>query len=217
MAHTIDLARHAISALLNGEPPNGTIPAELGEWGELYSLMLAGYANDGAVGARQIFDTAAHVDSRLYQLISSTAPLSQPWGPILPFYNPDLPAFPLDIFPGWLREFCAAITEAMQTPPDLAGMLALSVLSTICGGRCAVRAWSGWLEPVHVYTVTSLTPGNRKSAVFRAMTAPLIKYEQVLTEKIGDAIARTESERDILKQQLEAAKKKASRRAVTRH
>ena len=54
------------------------------------------------------------------------------WEPPIPFGAAgDVPAFPVEVLPGWLGEYVAAVATATQTPPDLAGMLALAVLATV--------------------------------------------------------------------------------------
>ena len=205
-----DNARHAIQNVLAGNAPNGITPAECGPWAETVQALFDAHAAGGSGAARKAWDAVTRTQPGAAQLVAGDG-TAQAWGPILPFHNADLPAFPLDIFPTWLREFCEAVTEAMQTPPDLAGMLALSVLSTACGGRIGVRAWDGWDEPVNVYTVTSLPPASRKSPVFRAMMAPLIKFEKDQTEKSEKDVEEAEARRDVLKHQLEDAKRKAGK------
>jgi len=202
------LAATAIARVLGGQAPNGTAPADCGAWAETVATIYGAHQSAGTEGARKVWATLCRATPSLTALVS--APASD-WGGVLPFHSAELPEFPLDIFPPWLREFCEAVTEAMQTPPDLAGMLALSVLSTACARRVGVRAWSGWDEPVNVYTVTSLPPGSRKSPVFRAMMAPLIKFEQDLAGKVEDQIFQAETRRDVLKQQIEEKKRKAGK------
>jgi replicative DNA helicase len=204
-------ARYAIQSVLDGNPPNGTKPEDCGPWKDPVEAIFHAWDVGGTEKARSILPTLMKAAPGLDKLLSEGKPAPSTWGGILPFHSANLPAFPLDIFPPWLREYCAAVTETMQTPPDLAGMLALSILSTACARRIIVRAWNGWEEPVNVYTVTSLPPGSRKSPVFRAMLGPLIKFEHDLTDKAESDILRAEAEQDILKQRLEAAKRKAAK------
>ena len=57
------------------------------------------------------------------------------WEPPVPFGSGgEVPAFPVEVLPGWLGEFVAAVATATQRPPDLAGMLALAVLATVAAG-----------------------------------------------------------------------------------
>lgn len=136
---------------------------------------------------------------------------ADPWLPIVPFEAHDLPPFPTDIFPDWLRAFVEAVAEATQTPPDLAGMLALSVLATCIQRWMVVEAKDGWVEPTNIYTVTALPPASRKSAVFRAFVAPLVAYEHLLAAKAEQDIAELSARKDILEQQLETAKREAAK------
>lgn len=207
-----DRARTAIRAVLSGAAPNGTRPEDCGPYAEVVAGLFAGYAASGTAGVRTVWASHSKADPRLIKLVSTEpTEAERAWGGVLPFYQIDLPSFPLVVFPTWIQDFCAAVTEAMQTPPDLAGMLALSVLSTACARRVGVRAWNGWEEPVCLFTVTSLGPGNRKSVVFRAMMGPLLKFEQELAEKAEAEIFQAQARQDILKQQIEEAKRKTAK------
>lgn len=213
MTQHAELARHAIQPVLDGAAPNGTRPEDCGPWAVAVKGVFDGWQSGGTDKARKVFNTLAAGDQGISKMMAGadhSAATPHEWGGVLPFHIADLPPFPLEIFPPWLREYCEAVTETMQTPPDLAGMLALSILSTACAQRIQVQAWPGWLEPVNVYTVTSLPPGSRKSPVFKAMMGPIHMFEKKLSEKIRGEIERAELEQAILKTQLEAAKRKAA-------
>lgn len=102
--------------------------------------------------------------------------------------SPDVPEFPLWALPAWLGEYAAAVAEVTQTPPDLPGCLALAVLAVAAGGKVWVQA-PAWREPVNLYTVVVLPPGNRKSEVYKAMTAPIKTAEKTLAEATRPVIA----------------------------
>ncbi|WP_149180849.1 DUF3987 domain-containing protein [Streptomyces sp. TRM49041] len=106
--------------------------------------------------------------------------------------QPKLPSFPVHALPRWVADFVAALAEETQTPPDLAGALALSVLATAAGGRAVVHVRGRWREPTNLFVVVALGPANRKSAVFAAMTAPLYEAENALVE--GSSLAIVEAE-----------------------
>jgi hypothetical protein len=121
-----------------------------------------------------------------------------------------LPPFPADAFPLWLRAEVEAVAEFTQTPPDLPGTVALGVLATAGGGRAVVEVRGSWREPVNLFTVSALPPGSRKSAVFVAMTQPLLDTEQGLVERVGPQIIeattmRTVAQRDAEKRARTAA------------
>jgi replicative DNA helicase len=102
--------------------------------------------------------------------------------------SPKLPIFPVWVLPGWLGEYTAGLAEITQTPPDLAGCLALAVLAVAAGGNVWVKA-PAWREPTNLFTVVVLPPGNRKSEVYSSMTAPIKAAEKTLAENAKPRIA----------------------------
>jgi replicative DNA helicase len=111
------------------------------------------------------------------------------WPEPLPLSStPDLPEFPLWALPEWLGEYAASLAEVTQTPADLAGCLALAVLSVAAAGKVWADA-GAWTEPTCLYVVVVLPPGNRKSEVFRAMTAPLRAVERTMIDAARPVIA----------------------------
>ncbi|MDI2029832.1 YfjI family protein [Saccharopolyspora sp. TS4A08] len=122
-----------------------------------------------------------------------------------------LPPFPVDVLPDWLAAQVDAVAVATQTPPDLAGCVALSVVSTAVGGRAIARIRTGWDEPVNIYTVVALPPASRKTPVFRAMTTPLTLAERDLAEKMRPVIEQARLERKA----AEALQERAERTATS--
>jgi replicative DNA helicase len=110
--------------------------------------------------------TTARVDGRGW---TSPIPLGDGGG---------VPAFPVEVLPGWLGEYVAAVATATQTPPDLAGMLALAVLATVAAGAAEVEPRPGWREPLCVFVAVGMDAGARKSAVFSALTRPVAEFER---------------------------------------
>ena len=108
-----------------------------------------------------------------------------------------LPPFPVDALPGWVAAQVPAVAEFTQTPPDLAGCVALAVLSAAAGGKAMVEPRPGWHEPVNLYTVVALSPGSRKSAVFAVMTAPLLAAERELLARARPLIVQAELEKQV--------------------
>jgi replicative DNA helicase len=100
------------------------------------------------------------------------------WEPPVPIgVVGEVPAFPVEVLPGWLGEYVAAVATATQTPPDLAGMLALAVLATVAAGAVEVEPRPGWREPLCLFMAIGMDAGSRKSSVFTAMTRPVADFE----------------------------------------
>jgi len=101
------------------------------------------------------------------------------WAPPVPFGTTgNLPVFPVEVLPDWLGEYVAAVATATQTPPDLAGMLALAVLATITAGAVEVEPRPGWREPLCLFVAVGMDAGTRKSGVFTALTRPVADFER---------------------------------------
>jgi replicative DNA helicase len=66
------------------------------------------------------------------------------WEPPVPLgVAGEVPLFPVEVLPAWLEEYVAAVATATQTPPDLAGMLALAVLATVAAGAVEIQPRAG--------------------------------------------------------------------------
>jgi hypothetical protein len=103
----------------------------------------------------------------------------QCWEPPVPFgVAGEVPPFPVEVLPGWLGEYVAAVATATQTPADLAGMLALAVLATVAAGAVEVEPRPGWREPLCLFIAVGMDAGSRKSGVFTAMTRPMADFER---------------------------------------
>lgn len=122
--------------------------------------------------------------------------------------------FPTDALPTWLGHYIRALSTAVQVPEDMAGLLSLSALSTAVQGKLNVVANSSqWTEIVTLYTATSMSPGQRKSAVFEAVNEPLLDWEltQQDRERAELAVRRQEfKELEQSVERLQAAVQKAA-------
>lgn len=162
------------------------------------------------------------------QMPAQAAPAAQEWpDPILPgmVKTPEIPA---KILPSWLGAMCGAVADSTQTPPALAVMVGLAVLAAVLQRRYEVAPFADdYTEPLALWTLTALPSGARKSAVFSAMTAPLLRWEKLeydrgRAERARVASARKVAEKRIERLQLEAAKAKddherEARRADIQH
>jgi Protein of unknown function (DUF3987) len=107
------------------------------------------------------------------------------------------PAFPVHELPAPLREFCAALAEATQTPVDMPAVLALASVAACAQGRVAVQVKPGYTEPLTLQALVVADPGTRKSAVHAAVTAPIVRWEKHEATRLGPEIERARTERAI--------------------
>ena len=140
---------------------------------------------------------------------SPTIPKADEWDTIEPLGITNVPPFPVAALPRALADFVAAEAEATQTPPDLAAMLCLSTCAAAASKKVEVKVRDQWTEPVNLFSVTVLEPGNRKSAVFNHVTAPLREYEAQLIEQERPEIARLQARRRQRERQMKVLEEKA--------
>jgi replicative DNA helicase len=121
----------------------------------------------------------AHLAGELADATTAAKVEGRGWEPPVPFGAAgQVPAFPIEVLPRWLGDYVGAVATATQTPPDLAGMLALAVLATVAAGAIEVQPRPGWREPLCLFVAVGMDAGTRKSSVFTALTRPVADFER---------------------------------------
>jgi hypothetical protein len=107
------------------------------------------------------------------------------------------PVFPVEALPDWLRDYVTELARATQTPPDLPGVMVLGVLAAAAGGRAVIEPRPDWREPTNLFLGVAMAPGNRKSAVAKAVAAPLHRAEESETQRMKGKIAEATTQKQI--------------------
>jgi hypothetical protein len=132
-----------------------------------------------------------------------------PWDE--PILFSDAPAFPLEVLPPWLGVWAAEQAHAVQAPADLPALLGLAVLSFTTAKKVAVEIKPGWLEPTNLYVAVALAPGEGKSPIFAAATAPLREWERELRARRAPQIADAEECDRMHEERTQNLRKRAAR------
>lgn len=127
--------------------------------------------------------------------------------------KPAVPPFPDSALPSVIADYVRGLAEATQTPVDMPASVALGSLSACVAGRATISPNDGWTEPLCLYVVTAMEPGNRKSAVFSAITSPVREIEQELIETARPIIAEAEALKEVKEGELASLKKAAIRQS----
>jgi len=134
------------------------------------------------------------------------------WGdplPIGPVAN--VPVFPVEALPAWLRDWATALAAALQCPVDLPAMLALSVLS-LCGAKkYTVCVRPDWDEPLNLYVAVALKPGESKSPAFAAAIRPVARFVAEERKRTDPEIRAAVARADIAVKRIDQLKTRAAK------
>ena len=144
-------------------------------------------------------------------LLKSAAPPPEDWPALVPLDAPNLSRLDLVHLPGWAGDYARAIAADTETPPELAAGMVLVACATAAARRLRMMVKPGYFEPCNLWAVVALPPGNRKSAVQSATTAPLVAWERDQATIMEPEIKRITSERKTLETRAREKRSKAAK------
>lgn len=115
-------------------------------------------------------------------------------------HSPDIPA---RLFPGILGEFCMALAEELQVPFELPLCSALGTIAVAVQRKCRVQVKAGYDEPLNIFALCPLPPGERKSASVEACKKPLVEWQTDRSREMQDGIREAASERRTLEKAID--------------
>jgi hypothetical protein len=133
-------------------------------------------------------------------------------GPPVSFDAPRLPQLEPSLFPSWLGDMITAVSEATETPPELAALLGLGTVAASVQGKVVVMPSPDYREPLSVFVAPALDSGNRKTAVLNEMTRPLRDWEREQAEKLQPEVDKAQSDRKTLEARVDSLRKQAGRK-----
>jgi len=137
--------------------------------------------------------------------------IAEDWPEPAPLGFGPLPAFPIDALPSWQGAMARALATALQVPIDLTAMLSLAAVAATVANTVQVLVKPGYVEPVNIWVLVPLGPGNRKSAAVRALVQPLAAWQRRRAEEMSADIAEKESAAKIARAALERAEQQAAK------
>lgn len=169
-------------------------------------------ATPGRMDANDMLrEDAEHSRQFVLDMLEASTPIEPPvddaW-PLMPKLTP--PRFPVEALPEPIAEFVNAVAARTQTPPDMAALGALGVLSAVA--QSAKVDCGGWEEEALALYILVVSPsGDHKSAVLKTLAAPLYRFGREAREAGTAARAQHEARREMLQARKQSLLKKASR------
>lgn len=116
--------------------------------------------------------------------------------------------FPLGCLPEVLERFVRELSANVQVSPDMCVLPLLSVLSLVTQGKAVIlNPGGGNTETLNLYTLTVAEPGERKSGVFKALTAPLYSFQKEENQRREPLIREYQFKKAALTKQIDSVSK----------
>jgi hypothetical protein len=119
-----------------------------------------------------------------------------------------------ELIPGILRDFPLALAEAKQVPFELALCNALGALAVAMQRKVRIQVREGYFEPLNMYGLCPLPPGERKSATVDACKRPLVEWQTAKRQEMAEVIREAESTRKTLEKAIESKRARAANAAT---
>tara|TARA_R110000824_G_scaffold246105_1_gene435171 strand:+ start:2708 stop:4333 length:1626 start_codon:yes stop_codon:yes gene_type:complete len=155
-----------------------------------------------------LIDRSSNESEKNYYKVKRDQSVSEKWnGPLAIKERTDLPEFPTEVLPLWMKEWVKCCAETYQVQPDLPAIVALGLFAGSISRRVQVNPTPGRYEEVNLYQMVILPPGEGKSPVFSEAKIPLSKTEQALVEFMRPEIAKKIAETRATEEQLKHQEK----------
>ncbi|MBW6495852.1 MAG: DUF3987 domain-containing protein [Burkholderiaceae bacterium] len=126
------------------------------------------------------------------------------WDEYLPFNRIETPELSAELLPGVFGEYAQALSDGLQTPPTMATLFTVSVLSLALQRKFKVSPFGDdYSEPVCVWTVILADSGERKSALIQRLLKPVLLKEAKLADQMRTEIVERDTLRKISQRRAE--------------
>jgi hypothetical protein len=132
------------------------------------------------------------------------------WPDVIPFENLPVDDITAECLPDWLGDMVHAVALSTETPPALAVLMGLGIVSACVAGKADVSPEPGYSEPLNLFTCAAMESGNRKTAVLKALLGPVIEWEREAAEHIAPARDRAISDRRTYDARIDKLRRKAA-------
>jgi hypothetical protein len=119
----------------------------------------------------------------------AAAPPPPPWPAVDPGLleegRPQLPAFPLQVFPGQWREWVKDAAQWAGSSEDYIAQALLASVAGLCGQGVSARITEAWSEPVILWQALVGGPSSGKTPALEWLRRPLGTVERMLAREGG--------------------------------
>ncbi len=124
------------------------------------------------------------------------------WPKLIPLDKLNLPAISPAKLTGWAWEYARALSQSHEVPFELPMGMILGSCSAAAARCLRVMVDPNYSEPCNLWLAVALPPGNRKSAVQKSATQPLLDWERDEFKRVEPEIKRLSNERKMMEARL---------------
>jgi hypothetical protein len=136
------------------------------------------------------------------------------WEPIIPIDSSNLPSFPMNSLPLWMKEYVMAVTNFMEVPADMAAIFAMGAINAATAGRFKISVNSGYEETNVLWLAVVLGPGNRKTGAMNMFFDFLKKHENSLIEKFKLELPKILTKNEVIELQIKNLKQSLKKKSA---
>ena len=138
-------------------------------------------------------------------------PEQSTFGHLVLFEEQSPAAIPHGIFPGVIGSFASAVSASIQVPFELPLLNSLGAIAAASQRKFRVLVREGYSEPLNIFGVVILPPGERKSAAKDACRAPLLEWEREQQRQTSESLKYAHAQRQVQEELIRVAIAKAKR------
>jgi len=156
-------------------------------------------------GDSRLLDNDMLLPERFFPPLSESASNGgDEWAEPEPFDRPRKPPFPVDeVLVGRLRDYCLAVSELAQTPPEMAFFSMVGVASTCIQKQVKVQSGPSRYLPTNIWAAGVAASGSGKTVVLDEVQRAFSEYEMELRESIEARNAENAQERKQVEADIE--------------
>lgn len=133
------------------------------------------------------------------------------WPELIDLEEPPIDRLQPDLLPGWYGDMIRAVAISTETPVEMAALVALGAIATAIMRKYEILIESGFSQSLNLYLVSVMEPGNRKSAIFRALMAAVDQFERELRQAAIEIIKTAESQNQTWRKRIDDLRGKAAK------
>lgn len=103
---------------------------------------------------------------------------SHDWEEPVFFDDFKLTDIPASILPSPYKDLAVVLSERLETPESATVLCMLSILATALQNKYVVQVENDYAEPLNLYLMAAMPPANRKTAILKTCSKPVLEYEK---------------------------------------